>query len=94
MDKNINRPSDDRYFRTNSFNIAAFLFAKGFELAGIDKTVNPKRAEFIFANSIELQTALDEFQFSKENDPAILIDPRTLFDAIKRLKTILYQNIL
>lgn len=94
MNKNTNKPSDDRYFRTNNFNTAAFLFAKGFELAGVDKTKNPKRADFIFPNSVELDIAVHEFNFAKDSSPEILINARTLFSAIKQLKNILYQDVL
>lgn len=94
MNKNINKPSDDRYFRTNQFNVAAFLFAKGFEIAGVDKTTNPKRAEFIFPNSVELEIAVHEFNFAKDSSSEILINARTLFSAIKQLKNILYQDVL
>ena len=92
-DKNLYKDSSDRYFRTNQFNIAAFLFAKGFELAGIDKTTNPRRAEFIFANSLELELAVHEFNFAKDSSPEILVNARTLFSSIKQLKNILYQDL-
>jgi hypothetical protein len=93
MDKNIYKTSDDRYFRTNNFNTAAFLFSKGFELAGVDKTANPKRAEFVFPNSVELEIAVHEFNFAKDSSPEILINARLLFSAIKQLKNILYQDV-
>lgn len=91
---NKNKFSDDRYYRTNNFNTAAFLFAKGFEIAGVDKTTNPKRAEFIFPNSPELEIVAHEFNFATDLSPEILINARTLFSAIKQLKNILYQNVL
>lgn len=93
-DKNLHKPSDDRYFRTNSFNLASFLFAKGYELAGIDKTSNPRRAEFIFINSIELESLAHEFNFANDSSPEIQINSRSLFTAIKQLKNILYQDVL
>ncbi len=94
MNKNIDKPSDDRYFRTNNLNTAAFLFAKGFEIAGVDKTTNPRRAEFIFPNSVELDSMVHEFNFAKDSSSEILVNARTLFSAIKQLKNILYQNVL
>lgn len=89
---NKNKPSDDRYFRTNSLNTASFLFAKGFELANVDKTQNPKRAEFVFVNSAELQLHLELFQTANRTEPEVLVDARILFNAIKQIKTILYQE--
>lgn len=90
---NKNQPSDDRYYHTNSLNLAAFLYAKGFELVGIDKITNPRRAEFIFANSLELEITAHEFNFAKDTSTEILISARTLFSAIKQLKTILHQDV-
>lgn len=93
-DKNLNKYDSDRYYRTNQFNVAAFLFAKGFEIAGVDKTINPRRADFIFPNSVELEIAVHEFNFAKDSSPEILVNARTLFSAIKQLKNILYQDVL
>jgi len=93
-DKNLNKHDSDRYYRTNQFNVAAFLFAKGFEIAGVDKTINPKRADFIFPNSVELEIAVHEFNFAKDSSLEILVNARTLFSAIKQLKNILYQDVL
>lgn len=93
-DKNLNKYDSDRYYRTNQFNVAAFLFAKGFEIAGVDKTTNPRRADFIFPNSVELDIAVHEFNFAKDSSSEILINARTLFSAIKQLKNILYQDVL
>lgn len=94
MNKNPNQYIDDRYFRTQNFNTAVFLFAKGFELCNVDKTLNAKRAEFVFPNSLELEIAVHTLNFAKDNDSEILLSARTLFTAIKQLKNILYQDIL
>ena len=91
MIQNISRP-DDRYFRTTSFNIAAFLFTKGFELANIDKLENPHKAHFVFPNSPELTMAVHVFNFAKEDSPELKVSARLLFTAIKQIKTALYQD--
>lgn len=90
MNKN---KDDDRYFRTQNFYAACYLFSKGFELANIDKTNDPKRACFVFRNSPELEIELHLFNFAKDNSPELLINVRTIFSAMKQLKSALYQNI-
>lgn len=92
MNKNSDKPSDDRYFQTTTFNTAAYLYAKGYQLAGIDKTPDSKRSEFVFVNSVDLKTDVETFLLAKENEPDLLINARTLFSAIKQLKNILYQR--
>jgi len=92
MNKDKNN-SDDRYFRTQNFYSACFLLARGFELVNIDKTVDPKRAYFVFCNSPELELQLHLFNFAKDNSSELLINARTIFTAIKQLKNALYQNI-
>ncbi len=92
MNTNKNKNNRNEYFRTADFNLAAFLFAKQFELAGIDKTTNPKRAEFLFPNSAGVELAVHELHFANDSSPEILINARVLFAAIKQLKSILYQN--
>ena len=83
---------DERYYRTSSLATASFLFAKGFELANIDKTENPKRALFVFPNSPELDIQQHIFNYSSDDSPDLLISARTLFTAIKQLKNALYQE--
>jgi hypothetical protein len=90
--KNTNKDSDDRYFRTTTFNTAAYLYAKGYQLAGINKTVDSKRSEFVFVNSADLQTDIEIFLLANETEPDLLISARTLFTAIKQLKNVMYQG--
>ena len=84
--------NDERYFRTQNFFASAFLFAKGYELVNIDKTLDPKKADFVFKNSPELEIDLHIYNFAPENSKELLINARTLFSAIKQLKSALYQD--
>lgn len=84
--------SKDKYFRTTSFYVATFLFAKGLELVDIDRTADPKRARFVFINSPERELWLESFNFGKENTPEVMIDARKFVMAIKTLKDKLYQD--
>lgn len=84
--------NQDKYFRTNSFYAAAFLFVKGIELVNIDKSAGSKRAYFVFADSPDREWLLERFNFAKENDPEVLVDARKLITATKTLKEKLYQE--
>ena len=87
-----NEKQKDRYFRTSSFYVAAFLFAKGLEMVNVDKITNPKRAQFVFIDIAERELWLDSFNFAKENSPEVVIDARRFVTAIRVLKDKLYQD--
>ena len=55
---------DDRYFRTSSFYTAAYLYTKDCELINVDKTIDPKRAQFVFINNPQLDILVDIFNFA------------------------------
>lgn len=82
----------NKYFKTASFYIATFLFAKGLELVSIDKITDPKRARFVFIDSPEREHLMESFNFGRENVPEVMIDARKFTTAIKVLKDKLYQN--
>lgn len=84
--------SDERYFRTTSFYTAAYLYSKDCELINIDKTADPKRAQFVFANNPEIEILVNIFNFAKDNDPDLQVNARSFITAIKNLKTLLYQQ--
>jgi hypothetical protein len=83
---------NDRYFRLQSFYQAAFLFAKGMELANVDRVSNSQRATFVFVDSPEREELIQSFSYGKEDDPATLVDARNLITAIRTLKEKLYQD--
>ena len=80
------------YFRTKSFKIARFLYAKNFVLANIDKIPNPRKATFVFIESPEIGELLEVFNFGEENAPEIMVDARKLMRAEEELKDKLYQD--
>lgn len=92
MNENRNKNQDDRYFRTSSFYVAAFLFAKGLELVSIDNTSDKKRSEFVFLDTPERELLLQSFNFGKENSMEVMVDVRKFVTAIKMLKDKLYQQ--
>lgn len=84
--------ADDRYFRTSSFYVAAFLFARDQTLVNIDKTIDPKRAQFVFLDSPELELLLQNFNYAQEGSAETMVDARKFVTAIKMLKDKLYQE--
>lgn len=80
----------DKYFSTNNFYLASFLFAKNLELVSINRT-DPKKCAFVFVDIPLREFLVGVFNFGKQNDPEIQVDARTLISAIKILKDKLYQ---
>ena len=85
--KNINK-----YFYTTNFNLASFLFAKGIELANIDRLDNQKRATFVFVENPQIEELVHAFDYAKENEEVVMVDARKDIHASKMLKEKLYQN--
>ena len=83
---------ENRYFRTTNFNLASFLFAKGIELANIDRLDNQKRATFVFVENPQIEELVHAFDYAKENEEIVMVDARKIIHASKMLKEKLYQN--
>ena len=81
----------DKYFRTNNFYLASFLFAKGLELVNIDRT-DTKKCVFVFMDTPLRELLVGVFNFGKENDPEAMIDSRKMILAVRTLKDRLYQT--
>ena len=83
---------ENRYFRTTNYNLASFLFAKGIELANIDRLDNQKRATFVFVENPQIEELVHAFDYAKENEEIVMVDARKIIHASKMLKEKLYQN--
>lgn len=83
---------DDRYYRTTSFYESVWLYAKGMELANVDKVTDAKRAIFVFVDTPERHDLVRAFNYGKEDSPETLVDARKLIAAIRQLKEKLYQD--
>lgn len=81
----------DKYFETSNFYLSAFLFAKGFELVKIKRTLT-QRCEFVFDDKPEITNLAEQFFYAKENSKEILVDARLIVTAIRNLKDRLYQE--
>ena len=90
--ENQNTYQNDRYWKTSSFYVACFLFAKDQTLVNIDKVTDVKRSQFVFLDSPEREQLLQNFNFAKENSPEVMVDARKFVTAIKQLKQGLYQE--
>ena len=82
--------NNPRYYRTQHFNLACFLLAKGLELVNIDRLEDSRRATFVFVNQPDIEELVHEFNFAKEDEEAVLVDARKIFYAMKTLKEKLY----
>ena len=83
---------NDKYFRLQSFYLAAFLFSKGMELVNVDRISNQRRATFVFLDSPDREYLMESFSFAKEDDSSVLVDARKLITAIRGLKEKIYQD--
>jgi len=82
---------NNKYFRTTSFYLASFLFAKGLELVNIDRT-DTKKCAFVFIDTPLRELLVGVFNFGKEDDPEVMVDARKMIAAIRQLKEKLYQK--
>ncbi|MDP3725848.1 MAG: hypothetical protein Q8R36_01480 [bacterium] len=60
-------------FRSASFPLVTFLFAKGEQVAGINPTDNPSKKEFSFVSSPRLEELVYLYKFGERNDPDLLV---------------------
>ena len=63
----------DRYFKSSSFPIVAFLFSKGEQVAGINPTDNPSKKEFTFVSRPRLEELVELYKFGDRNDTELLV---------------------
>ncbi len=73
----------DRYFKSSSFPLVAFLFAKGQQIAGIYPTENPSKMEFTFVLTPRLEELVDLYKFGDRNDPELLVSAH-LYEQARR----------
>lgn len=68
---------DNRYYRTSSFPLACFLFAKGQQIAGVNPTEEMSKKSFAFVNnSLHLEELIDKYKFGQEDDPDLMVSAR------------------
>ena len=80
----INNSQNQSLYQTADLSCAAAL-SLFFPIEAIDKS-NPRRAFFSFSQTDKLDKVLIQFQRGE-----LKVEPRAFFDAIKNLKTRLYE---
>lgn len=83
--------AQDKYFRTQDFYLAAFLYAKGLALVNAEE-IGTKKLEFVFEERPERGIWQEARAYGAKNDPDAVIDVRKHEEAIKRLKDIIHNN--
>lgn len=79
-------PLETRY-ATTDLNLASALVALGYELHTLERTVNSKKARFIFRRVPTIETSVNDYW----NDH-LELNARTLFDSQKMIKNRLYSD--
>jgi len=64
----------DKHFHTSLFPLAAFLYAKNQQVAGINPTDEPGRKEFAFIITSELEQLVEKFKYGSRSDPDLLVE--------------------
>ncbi len=75
----------DRYFRSSSFTLTAFLFSKGEQVTGINQTNNPSRKEFAFLLTPRLEELIDLYQFGDKDDLELFVNVNTYEQSRRQL---------
>lgn len=75
----LNMMNSERYLRTKSIYLAAYILAKGGELAGIE--AGPDGVFFCFVRFLECENFAEEFNTARE----ALIDARVFISALQIL---------
>ena len=81
----------DRYFRTTSFYLSAYLISKGLELVNLDRSETGSKATFVFLDTPEREHFVERYNYAQSDYPELLVDARKLIASIKTLKDKLHQ---
>lgn len=79
-------PQEEKY-ATTDLGLASSLVVLGYELHTLERTINPKKARFIFRRIPTIETSANKYW----NDQ-LELNARTLFDAQKMIKNRLYSD--
>ena len=72
---------DDRYYRTRSFYLAAYLFAYGLWLVNVYEAARGEGV-FVFEDTAQRETLVDEFLYG----PKPTVDARKFAAAVRELR--------
>lgn len=85
--KDTQELSPKEKYATTDLGLASSLVALGYELHTLERTINPKKARFIFRRVPTIETSTNNYW----ND-RLELNARTLFDAQKMIKNRLYSS--
>jgi hypothetical protein len=77
------KKDSNRYFRSSSFPLVAYLYTKGEQIAGVNPTENPSKKEFVFVTNPHLEELVNLFKFGDRDDPELLV-PVHLYEQGRR----------
>jgi hypothetical protein len=63
----------DRYFKTSSFPLVNFLFAKGIQIEGIESVDRLGKKSFTFMRSERLEELINLYKFGDKSDADLLV---------------------
>ena len=75
----------EKYFKSASFPLAVFLYAKQQHVASIDPTDDPGRKEFAFLKTDKLNELVDLYKFGSRDDPELLVEVHAYEQARREL---------
>ena len=64
---------ENRYYKSHSFPLVAFLFTKGQQVAGISPIEDTNKKEFSFIKTPYLEELVYLFKFGDKNNPELLV---------------------
>jgi len=75
----------NKYFRSASFPLSAFLYTKQQQVAAINLTDDPGRKEFAFLKTDRLEKLVDLYKFGDRGDPDLLVEVHAYEQARREL---------
>ena len=75
----------NRYYKSTSFPLVAFLFTKGKQIAGINETETINKKEFAFVLTPDLEELVELFKFGDRDDPELLVSVHSYEQARREL---------
>ncbi len=79
--------SPEMKYATTDLGLASSLVALGYELHTLERTINPKKARFIFRRVPTIETSANDYWSDR-----LELNARTLFDSQKMIKNRLYSD--
>ena len=77
---------NDKQYKTTDMALATTLAVLGTYIQGVDRS-DPRKIEFIFTNSEDLQKAVKAY-WAKE----LLVEPLQFFNEMRTIKSRIYDN--